>query len=201
MRQARRKANKAPTKKKKIGGKTLFTSGLLASGGDNDVARDVGARLILPARIAGVVWRLTVTHSARHALPIQQPQTGDQTNKANRTRFCAVDSPTVGDGACIPGRSHPAHPQGQCTTASPRSTRHGRGHSSASCRPSDRQARHRTSFGPPCSPSGRPRWHSLWCTCRRGRDRSPPQRDGTCRSAMSSGSRSARNAVQSHRHR
>ena len=129
---------------------------------------------------------------------ISATSASDQTAK---TRFCAVGSPTVVGGAYKPGHSHPAHPEGQCTTASPRSTQHGRGHSSASCRPSDRPARHRTSFGPPCSPSGRPRWHSLCCTCRRGLGRSPPQRDGTCRSAMSSGSRSARNAVQSHRRR
>ena len=182
------------------------TQALLASRGCDNVARDVLACLVLPARIAGVVWRLTVTHSARHALPSQQPQTSDQTAKhgkktTKKKRFCAVGSPTVRGGVGRRGRSHPAHPQGQCTTASPRSTQHGRGHSSASCRPSDRPARHRTSFGPPCSPSGRPRWHSLWCTCRRGLGRSPPQRDGTCRSAMSSGSRSARNAVQSHRRR
>ena len=125
--------------------------------------------------------------------------TSDQHQQVKRQ--CTADSPTAGGGACRRRRSHPAHPQGQCTTASPRSTQHGRGHSSASCRLSDRPARHRTSFGPPCSPSGRPRWHSLCCTCRRGLGRSPPQRDGTCRSAMSSGSRSARNAVQSHRRR
>ena len=128
-------------------------------------------------------------------------KTAKKRQKKAKTRFCAVGSPTVRGGVGRRGRSHPAHPQGQCTTASPRSTQHGRGHSSASCRPSDRPARHRTSFGPPCSPSGRPRWHSLCCTCRRGLGRSPPQRDGTCRSAMSSGSRSARNAVQSHRRR